>query len=355
MAVELGSLVSEVKETIELDALAGKTIAIDAYNTIYQFLSIIRQPDGTPLKDAKGNITSHLSGLFYRSINLLEHGITPVYVFDGMPPMLKVHTIEARMNKRRQALEEWNKALSEGLIEEARQYAMASTSINKEIVNSAKELLDYMGIVYIQAPSEGEAQAAKMTKDGVVYASASQDYDLFLFGASVVVRNIAISGRRKLPKKNVYVNVSPERILLSDLLKKLGISHSQLIWLGMLVGTDFNEGFDRIGPKTALKIVKECKSIDEVVQRVSQLGKSFEVDPKEVEQIFENPEVVEITKEELHKKITEAKPSKEKIIRFMCDIHGFSEDRVSKFADTLVSIRGKQGQKSILDWPGSKQ
>ncbi len=85
MAVALGSLVAEVKEKIDLDDLAGRTIAIDAYNTIYQFITIIRQPDGTPLMDSKGRITSHLSGLFYRTISLVEHRITPVYVFDGIP------------------------------------------------------------------------------------------------------------------------------------------------------------------------------------------------------------------------------------------------------------------------------
>ncbi len=350
MAVELGSLVAEVKEKIELDTLKNKTLAVDAYNTIYQFLSIIRQPNGMPLTDRDGRVTSHLSGLFYRNINLFEHGITPIYVFDGVPPILKQKTIEARMNRREEARKEWNKALAEGRIEEARTHAMASTRINKEIVQSSKDLLDYMGITYIQAPSEGEAQAARMAKEGAVYAAASQDYDLFLFGSDTVIRNLTISGRRKIPRKNVYVDITPERIVLQDLLKNLGINQIQLIWLGILIGTDFDEGIEGIGPKTALRIVKESKSLDDIVRYLDAKGKSFDVSPEEVEKIFIEPETVEIKKDELREKIKSARPDKESIIKFMCDEHGFSEERIGKFADTLIELKNRAGQKGIDSW-----
>jgi len=350
MAVELGSLVSQVKEKITLDSLRGKIVAIDAYNTIYQFLSIIRQPDGTSLKDSHGNVTSHLSGLFYRTIDVMQHGITPVYVFDGIPPTLKMRTIEARMNKRREEQLEWDKALKEGLIEEARQHAMASTSINKEIVESAKELLRYMGIAFIQAPSEGEAQVAKLSKDGVVYAGASQDYDIFLFGANIAIRNLTISGRRKLPRKNIYVNVSPEKIELKRLLESLRISQRQLVWLGMLVGTDFNEGIEHIGPKTALKIVRQSKSLEDVLKYLKDKNLGFIENPEEVEEIFLQPDVLEISDSELHNMINSARPDKEKIMHFMCDEHDFSSERIEKFADVLIETRGKARQKSIFDW-----
>ncbi|MGC8671672.1 MAG: flap endonuclease-1 [Candidatus Micrarchaeia archaeon] len=350
MAVELGPLVSQVKESITLDSLNNKLIAIDAYNTIYQFLSIIRQPDGTPLKDQNGNVTSHISGLFYRTINFIEHGITPIYVFDGIPPALKVHTIEARMNRRREEREAWNKALEAGLLEEARQHAMASTSINKEIVESAKELLGYMGVAFLQAPGEGEAQAAWLAKEGLAYAAASQDYDLFMFGAPIAVRNLAITGRRKLPRKNVYIDVAPERIELKKLLSALGISQRQLVWLGMLVGTDFNEGIEHIGPKTALKIAKQSKSLQDVVNYLNSKGQGFVENPEEVENVFLNPDVSKVSASELHSLLASAKPSKEKLLEFMCDKHGFSQERVEKFADELISLKGKSSQKSIFDW-----
>lgn len=351
MAVDLGSLVKEVKETITLDDLSNRTIAIDAYNTIYQFITIIRQPDGTPLMDSKGRVTSHLSGLFYRTINLIEHRVTPIYVFDGLPSQLKRRTLEARASRREAEKAEWERSLREGMLAEARAHAVASSRITKEIVESGKRLLDYMGVAHIQAPSEGEAQTARMVRDGLVYASASQDYDLFLFGSDVVVRNVTITGRRKLPRKNVYVNVYPERIELSRLLGSLGISRSQLIWLGMLMGTDFNEGIPGVGPKTALKIVKEMKSLDEMVAYVkAKYGKDFDADPLEVAELFNNPDTLKLDKGELDKSMGNAKVDKDRLVKFMCEEHGFSEERISKFADSLADLKSSAGQKGMGAW-----
>ena len=281
--MRLGKLVGEVKETISLEQISNNVIAVDAFNTIYQFLTIIRQPDGAPLVDSKNRVTSHLSGILYRTINLLEYKITPVYVFDGIPPILKRRTLEARASRRREAQAEWEKARAAGQMEEARMHAIASTKINEEIINSAKDLLGFMGIPYIQAPGEGEAQGARMAREGLVYASASQDYDSFLFGADVVLRNLTISGRRKLPKKNIFIEVKPERIMLKDLLSHFDINREQLILLGMLMGTDFNTGIDKVGPKTALKIVKENKTLDKVVEYVKEkYAMEFDSDPYEV-------------------------------------------------------------------------
>jgi len=233
MAVDLSKLIT--KEKISLKQLNGKTVAIDAYNVLYQFLSIIRQPDGSPLKDSKGRVTSHLSGLFYRSIDLIQNGITPIYVFDGIPSKLKMKTIEARTRRRDEAYNAWMEAKAKGAMEAARTYAQESTRVDKNIVASAKKLLELMGIAHISAPGEGEAQASYMCRKGLVYAAASQDYDTLLFGADTIIRNLTLSGRRKLPKKNVYVEVEPERIVLSETLANLGISRQQLIWVGSIL------------------------------------------------------------------------------------------------------------------------
>ena len=228
---------------------------------------------------------------------------------------------------------------------------MASTRINKEIVQSAKELLDYMGIAHIQAPSEGEAQAARLTKEGLVYASATQDYDIFLFGADVAIRNLTISGRRKLPRKNVFVDINPERVELRRLLAKLGLTQKQLVWLGMLMGTDFNEGIEGVGPKTALKIVRERKSLKEIIGYVNEKYKGgFEVELEEVEGIFLKPETQEMSRSDINSMLRNAKADKEKIIRFMCDTHDFSQERVDKFADMLVGYKSAAGQKGIGAW-----
>ncbi len=351
MAVDLGKFVSEVKKEIAFEDLSGKTIAVDAYNTIYQFLSIIRQPDGMPLMDSKGRVTSHLSGLFYRTTNLIGYRINPVFVFDGIPPLLKQKTLEARASRRATAAKEWEEAKAKGMIEEARVHAVASTKINKEIVASAKQLLDLMGVPYIQAPSEGEAQAAEMVKSGLAYASASQDYDSFLFGADVVIRNFTLTGKRRIPKRNITVDVKLERIFLKDLLEHLGINQKQLIWLGMLVGTDFNSGIEKVGPKTALKIVSGAKTLDDVIGYVKgRYGAEFDTDPVEVERLFEKPEAEEIGAPEFNRLVSGKKPDKAGLIEFMCREHGFSEERIGKYADKLSDAGSGRGQKGIGSW-----
>lgn len=240
MGVPIGDLVP--RKEIDLENLYGKKIAIDALNAIYQFLSTIRQRDGTPLMDSKGRITSHLSGLFYRTINLMEAGIKPAYVFDGKPPEFKRKELEKRREAREEAELKWKEALAKGNLEEARKYAQRATKVNEMLIEDAKKLLQLMGIPIIQAPSEGEAQAAYMASKGDVYASASQDYDSLLFGAPRLIRNLTITGKRKMPGKDVYVEIKPELVVLDEVLKELKITREKLIELAILVGTDYNPG-----------------------------------------------------------------------------------------------------------------
>lgn len=347
MSVDLSKLVSRRK--IMLDELNNKVIAIDAYNVLYQFLSIIRGPDGTPLSDSHGNVTSHLSGIFYRNIELMTYGIKPVYVFDGIPSMLKQKTIEARMQRRQEAHDAWKEAQAKGDMESAKTHAQGSTRMTKEIAASARKLLEYMGVPYINAPSEGEAQASHMCKNGLVYAVGSQDYDTMLFGAPNVVRNLTISGKRKLPGKNIYVNVEPELMSFKDTLESLGLNQKQLIWIGIMLGTDFNAGIKGVGPKTALKVAKSAKSIEDIEKYVNEKKESFELDPREVEKLFLNPEVKEVSKEELNALMNQ-KPNHEKIMEFMCKDHDFSEDRIEKYAAKLSGIRVSSKQSGIDNW-----
>ena len=347
MAVDLSKLVW--KRKFDFEELKGKALAVDAYNIMFQFLSVIRQQDGMPLTDSHGNVTSHLSGLFYRNIELMSYGAKPIYVFDGIPSILKQKTIEARMNRRNEAYEAWKSAMVEGKIEEAKMHAQASTRITKEIVGSAKKILEYMGIPFINAPSEGEAQASYMCMKGLVYSVVSQDYDTILIGAPRVLRNLTISGKRKLPKKNIYINIDPEILDFEKTLEALNLNHKQLIWIGILLGTDFNEGIKGIGPKTALKIVKNASSISDVEAFVkSRYNTEFEIDPREVEQMFLNPEVSEV-EEKTIKEITKA-PNKEKILSFMCDEHEFDRERISKYVDKLADINNKIKQEGIGKW-----
>ena len=247
-------------------------------------------------------------------------------------------------------MEEWKSAQEKGMLEEARTHAMASTRITKEVVSSAKELLGYMGMPFIQASGEGEAQAAYLVENGLAYASASQDYDSFLFGAEVVIRNVTITGRRKLPGKNVFINVKPEKILLKDLLSKFGINRNQLIWAGMMIGTDFNDGIKGVGPKTALKITKEAHTLEDVQNSLRSKYNICIDDAEEVERIFLQPDVKKINGNEFHKLLTDATLDKEGLMGFMCNEHGFSEERVEKMADLLSTAKKEKRQKDINSW-----
>ena len=348
MAVDLSKLVS--KRVIAIDELYGKTIAIDAYNVLYQFLSIIRQPDGTPLMDSNGNVTSHLSGIFYRTIELVSKGVSPIYVFDGVPSLLKKRTIEARMRRRQEANIAWKEALAEGDVERARSQAQASTRIDHKIVESSKTLLQLLGVPFINAPSEGEAQASYMCEKGIVYATGSQDYDTLLFGSTLVVRNLTLSGRRKLPMRNVYIKVEPEMVSLQDTLSSLGVNRDKLIWMGMMLGTDFNEGIKGIGPKTALKLAKDSSTIGELRSTIKEKFKDdFKEDVDVVINLFHNPEVNEISADAMAA-IAQSHPDKEGIRKFMCDEHGFDAERITKFTDMLAKARAESGQKGISRW-----
>ncbi len=312
----------------DLRELRGKSVAIDAYNALYQFLAAIRQPDGTPLMDSKGRVTSHLSGLFYRTINLIENGLKPVYVFDGKPPEMKAREIQERLSIKEEARRKYEKAVAEGKIEEARRYAQMMSKLTSDMVQDAKKLLSAMGIPWVQAPSEGEAQAAFMASKGDVWAAASQDYDSLLFGAPRLVRNLTISGKRKLPKKNIYVEIKPEVIELNKLLSSLGIDRRQLIDIAILLGTDYNpEGIKGVGPKTAVMLVKTRRNLKEIIK--SFPNASFPVDPEEIEKFFLNPPVTKDYKLEWHE------PKEEEIFKILVDEHDFSENRVRNAVNRL--------------------
>jgi len=340
MGVNLRGII-KAKEITLMD-LKGKAISIDAYNALYQFLAIIRQPDGTPLKDSQGRVTSHLSGLLYRTVNLVENGIKPVYVFDGKPPELKAMEIERRKAVKEEAVKKYEEALARGDLEAARMYAQATSVLTEDMVNQAKRLLDLMGIPYVQAPSEGEAQAAYMAKKGDVFACGSQDYDSLLFGAPRLVRNISITGRRKLPRKNVYIEVKPELIALDDVLSDLNISREQLIDIAILVGTDYNpEGIKGIGPKKALTLIKQYGSLENALKHIP--GASFPVDPAEIKEIFLKPQVTD------NYEVKWRQPDIEGVVNFLCGEHDFSESRVRKAVEKLDKAMKETKTRTSLD------
>ena len=328
MGVDLADIIPE--EVITLDSLAGKTLAVDAYNALYQFLAIIRQPDGTPLKDKRGRVTSHLSGLLYRTSNLTEKGIRLAFVFDGKPPEMKATEIQRRRKVREEARTHYEAAVKEGRIEEARTYAQATSSLRDVMVDDAKTLLDALGIAWIQAPSEGEAQAAYIAERGDVWGVASQDHDALLFGAPRMVKNLAITGRRKLPRRDAYVEVEPRLIELTKILGNLALTREQLIDLGILIGTDFNpDGVKGVGPKTALKLIHENHSLETLASKDQPIVGQTEVN--NIRQIFLKPAVTP------NYALKWSTPNVERAVQFLCIEHDFSEPRVRRAVSRMTT------------------
>ena len=325
-----------IREKTKLESFTNKIVAIDAYNAIYQFLAIIRGPEGLHLSDAQGHVTSHITGLFYRNINFLSLGIKPIYVFDGKPPSLKSAEIEHRKQIKKDATVKYERAMSEGKMDDARKYAQQTTSMKDGMVEDSKHLLDLFGIPYIQAPSEGEATAALLTTTGHADVAASQDFDSILFGARKLVRNFTNSGRRKLPNRNSYIEIEPEIIEYKKNLESLGITREQLIDVGILIGTDFNpDGFERVGPKTAIKMIKEYGKLEDVTQIQEQLEM---IDYNAIRKIFLEPEVAKVDKIEF------GEVKYDDIISYLSNERSFSRDRVNSSLNRLKKSLEKKSQ-----------
>ena len=231
MGINLGDLVKG--EEFELESLQGKIVGIDSFNVLYQFLSSIIGYDGSPLRDSSGRITSHLSGLLYRTTNLIEAGIKPAFIFDGKAHKLKQKTQQERRLIREEAEEKMLQAKKEGKMDEAKKYAQRAVRLTSEMIDESKKLVELMGLPVVQAPSEGEAQLAKMCSEGKIYATLSQDYDALLFGSPILLKNVTISGKRKLPGRDVYYEIKPTMIKLENVMKELQIDRKKLIWLGI--------------------------------------------------------------------------------------------------------------------------
>jgi flap endonuclease-1 len=340
MGVDIGELFKW--EKISFKDLQDKVVVIDAHNVLHQFLSSIRQRDGTPLKNSKGEITSHLLGIFHRTANLVEVKIQPVYVFDGEPHPLKAKTLEGRRKRKELAEKEWEEALKTGDIEKARTKAQQTSRVTDEIVKQSKELLDALGIPYIQSPSEGEAQASYMVKKGDAYAVGSQDFDCLLIGSPILVRNLTSSEKRKLPGKEAYAEVYPKQIRLEPNLKTLGIKHKQLVDMAILIGTDFNDGIKGIGPKKSLDLIKNNGNIEAVLTKIKADNIPTANEIKEIRKIFLEPKVTD------DYTLKWSGPNNEEVLRILCDRHQFTRERVEPVLQKYSNVEHTVKQKTLF-------
>ncbi len=341
MGVNLTPII--IKKVLSLDDLRGRSFAVDANNYLYQFLSLIRMPDGTPLHDSRGNITSHLAGLMFRSTRLIhDYDIRLVFVFDGQPPKLKHREISKRRELRQKAVREWQKALERGDYRTAFSKAVMTSRLTQPLIDDAKYLLSLLGIPYLQAPSEAEAQAAYMAMRNEVWAASSKDYDSLLFGASRLLRYLTISGREFLPSRRTSRRLNPELIGLDNFLSTYGISRRQLVDLAMLIGTDFNEGVKGIGPKTALSLIQKHGEIEnlplEIRSRIER--QNYE----EVRRFFLQPHITQ------NYDLQFGELDEDGLYLFLCDQRDFSRERVKTAVERMTEFYRKKQQTDLKKW-----
>lgn len=339
MGLQIGDIVP--RKEVKFSDLAGKIIAVDAFNAIYQFLSSVRQSDGTPLMDSKGKVTSHLSGLFYRNVALLSDGLKLVYVFDGEYHELKGKTKEKRQEAKDLAVEKYRIARDDEDIELMGKYAKATGKLDEKMLEESKELIEALGIAVVQAPGEGEMQCAHLVQSGEAYAVASQDYDAIVVGGTRLIQNLTLARKRKV-KNGGFVYIAPEIIEYEKVLNSLELTGDQLICLAILVGTDFNPGGVKgIGPKKALSLVKQKKHPVAIFEEVEEIHGPLGFDWKDVFEIFKKPNVDDF-------EIIFPKLDEDKVKEILVSRHDFSLERVEKQLEKLREIKKSAGQRKLF-------
>jgi flap endonuclease-1 len=338
MGTQLGPIM--LTKEIKIEDLANKRFSVDSFNMLYQFITTIRQQDGSLLTDSKGRITSHLSGLFFRTISLMKSNLKLAFVFDGKAPDLKKEERERRADLKQEAKRKYEEAVSAGDIELMKKYAGRTAVLTKDMIEESKLLISALGLPIIQAPSEGEAQAAYMAKRGDVYALISQDTDGLLFGGPKVIKNLSISRKRKKTGTSAYETVGPEIVSLSENLNNLGIDNDQLIIMGMLCGTDFNiGGIKGIGPKKAHILVKKFgKDFDSLFK---ETGWEFSYPWQTVFDTIKNMPVTD------DYELRWGSIDDKKICELLVDKYEFSRERIDASLGALVK---KQAQKGLGDF-----
>jgi len=331
MGVALKELIAG--NEIDIKSLAGKVICVDSFLLLYQFLTTIRQADGQYFTDSKGNITSHLIGLTSRIPKLIQHDLKLVFVFDGKAPELKAKEREKRRENKQEAEAKYKIAMEKKDFAEMKKYASRNVKITEEILTETKNLIRAFGLPVIEAPSEGEAQAAYMVQKGDAYAVSTQDADALVVGGNRVIKNLSLLGKHKRVNKLDYQTYKPELIELHDVLNGLGIDHEQFMLMSILVGTDFNPGgIKGIGPKNALKLVKEFSSKEALI---SHLEDKIEFDFEEVYTTLKNIPVTDdytlewksVNVDQITELLTKRDFSEERINRLLTQMQDYAEEK----------------------------
>ncbi|KAF2863051.1 flap endonuclease 1 [Piedraia hortae CBS 480.64] len=317
----------------------GRKVAIDASMSLYSFLIAVRS-GGEQLMSESGETTSHLMGMFYRTLRIVDNGIKPLYVFDGAPPKLKSGELAKRFQRKSEAQESHEEAKETGTAEEVEKFSRRTVRVTKEHNAEAQRLLKLMGVPYLIAPTEAEAQCAELARAGKVYAAASEDMDTLTFNAPVLLRKLTFSEQRKEPIQEIH---------LEKVLEGLQMERDQFIDLCILLGCDYVDPVKGIGPKVALSLIKEYKTLEAVVEHIRKNTKYTLPDDwpyQEARQLFLEPDVRKASDPECDFKWEN--PDVDGLVKFLVEEKGFSEDRVRNAAARLQKNL-KSSQQSRLE------
>lgn len=323
----------------EIKTQFGRKIAIDASMYLYSFLVAVRS-SGEQLMNESGETTSHLIGIYYRTLRLIENGIKPVYVFDGAPPKLKSGELAKRFQRKSEAQAAEEEAKETGTAEDVEKFSRRAVKVTREHNAEAQRLLKLMGVPYIIAPTEAEAQCAVLAREGKVYAAASEDMDTLTFAATVLVRKLTSPESKKEPVQEIH---------LDRVLEGFGMDQAQFIDFCILLGCDYLDPLKGVGPKTALTLIKEHKTLENVVEHIKKAGKITIPDDwpyQDARQLFLEPDVRAADHPDCEFK-WEA-PDEDGLVKFLVEEKGFSEERVRGGAARLKKNL-KSGQQSRLE------
>ncbi|KAB2048712.1 hypothetical protein ES319_A13G129600v1 [Gossypium barbadense] len=312
----------------KLESYIGRKIAIDASMSIYQFLIVVGRRGTEMLTNEAGEVTSHLQGMFTRTIRLLEAGMEPIYVFDGHPPDLKKKVLVKRYSKRANATEDLHQAIETGNKDDIEKFSKRMVKVTKQHNEDCKRLLRLMGVPVIEAPSEAEAQCAALCKSGKVYAVASEDMDSLTFGAPRFLRHLMGPGSRKVPVLEFEVG---------KVLEELNLTMDQFIDLCILSGCDYCESIRGIGGQTALKLIRQQGSIEHILQNINKERYPIPDDwpYEEARYLFKEPLVcTNIEQFEMKR----SAPDDEGLITFLVTENGFNSDRVTKATKSMLQF-----------------
>jgi len=233
----------------------NKTIAIDTSLVIYKYITAIRK-SGNDLLSADGHITSHLHGIISLINKLLSNKITPIFVFDGKPPSFKKDTLQKRQDMKKFAEEQLK--LDTLTAEERILYLMQSTRISPEIIQDTKEMLQILGVPYVEAPEEADAQCVCLIQNNLAYAVATEDMDLLTFGSARLLKNF-------FSKEDEIVEIN-----LENMLKQLNINQKKFIDLSILLGCDYLPTLPGIGYVRSYNYITQYKSLEGIFKKVKQ-------------------------------------------------------------------------------------